>query len=68
MVIFRNNHGPMVMRRALASKMSRRFIKSYNDILEVNEKWGLKDKHVIEYKGKRILFAHQFCKKTFQRQ
>lgn len=62
MVILESNHGSMVMRRALASKMSRRFIKSYNDILEVNEKWVWKDKHVIEYKGKRILFAHQFCK------
>jgi predicted phosphodiesterase len=62
MVILESNHGSMVMRRALASKMSRRFIKSYNDILDVNDKWIWKDKHSIDYKGKRILFAHQFSK------
>ena len=62
MVILESNHGSMVLRRAIAKGMSRKFIKSYNDILEVNDGWIWKDKHQIEYEGKKILFGHQFSK------
>ena len=62
MVIMESNHGSMVLRRAIKSGMSRKFIKSYNEILEVNDGWVWKDKHQIEYEGKKILFGHQFSK------
>lgn len=62
MVLLESNHGSMVLRRAMANKMSRKFLKTYNEILEVGNGWCWKDKHTIDYKGRRIIFAHQFCK------
>jgi len=62
MTLLESNHGSLVLRRAVASKMSRRFIKPYNDILEVNKKWEWKDKHIIKTDKNTICFAHQFSK------
>jgi hypothetical protein len=62
MTLLESNHGSLVLRRAVANKMSRRFIKPYNDILEVNKKWEWKDKHIIKTDKNTICFAHQFSK------
>ena len=62
MTLLESNHGSLVLRRAVASKMSRRFIKPYNDILEVNKKWEWKDKHIIKTDKNTICFVHQFSK------
>jgi len=62
MTLLESNHGSLVLRRAVASKMSRRFIKPYNDILEVGKGWEWKDKHIINTDKNRVMFAHQFSK------
>lgn len=62
MVLLESNHGSMVLRRAIANKMSRKFIKTYNEILDVNIGWEWKEKHFIDTDKNKIMFAHQFCK------
>ena len=62
MTLLESNHGSLVLRRAIASKMSRNFIKPYNDILDVNKNWVWKDKHIIKTDKYKICFAHQFSK------
>jgi hypothetical protein len=60
MTLLESNHGSMVLRRAMAKGMSRSFIKSYNQILEVGKGWEWKEKHFIDTDKGRVLFGHQF--------
>ena len=60
MTLLESNHGSMVLRRAMAKGMTKSFIKSYNQILEVGKGWEWKEKHFIQTDKGRILFGHQF--------
>jgi hypothetical protein len=60
MTLLESNHGSMVLRRAMAKGMTKSFIKSYNQILEVGKGWEWKEKHFIDTDKGRILFGHQF--------
>ena len=60
MTLLESNHGSMVLRRAMAKGMTKSFIKSYNQILEVGNGWNWKEKHFIDTGKGRILFGHQF--------
>ena len=62
MWLLESNHGSMVLRRAMAKGMSKFFIKDYNEILDVSQKWKWTERLILESDKGRIVFAHQFCK------
>jgi hypothetical protein len=62
MWLLESNHGSMILRRAMAKGMSKWFIKDYNEILEVSNKWKWTERLTLETDKGKVLFAHQFCK------
>lgn len=62
MWLLESNHGSMVLRRAMAKGMSKWFIKDYNEILDVSNKWKWTERLILETDKGRIVFAHQMTK------
>ena len=61
MDLVHSNHGSLAYRRAKASGMPLHFIRSYNEILEVDDGWTWHDEILVKVNHTQdILFRHQF--------